>query len=148
MTSITLEYITGTTDTDTIVIKDASFKWVQEYYPEAVSIGGQRRNDTRGFSPVLVLEFEHDIQLVSVFNKILSTILDDGVIRYSTSDGVLPMYPENAIYINDFKNQIKRKSSTLVLTGNIQDDMNFYITGILCGSTDVTCGQTDILCGA
>lgn len=130
-----------------ITIKDFKFGWVKEYWEEERTLSGAYRKNIRGFSPVLELNFEDDTQLKTVINIIGSAILNEKTIQYVGDDGVLNVLPEKAEYIEDYVNQIKRQPNSLVLSGNIQDKIGFFVTGILCGDEVVTCGREDVLCG-
>ena len=147
MTDITLKYIDNGETTDTITIKDFSFKWVEVLWnDDSVSITGKKRNNHRGYQGVLELQFEYDEQLLSVSEKIKDTLDNFGVVQYIDDDGVIPVVPDEFEYKDEYVNQVKKKPSTLVLMGDIQG-REFIVTGILCGDIDVTCGQTNVLCG-
>lgn len=145
MRNITLKY--GSVE-DTITIKDFSFKWIEVFWNDGeVSITGNKRNNHRGYQPVLELNFEYDTQLNTVAQKISDAISAGDTIQYVTDDGVLPVVPEQFESVEDYVNRISKKPSTLVLEGNIQGREAFIVTGVLCGFTDVYCGQTNVLCG-
>ena len=147
MTSVTLRYITDTTTSRVITVKDVSFDWIEEFWGEKeLSITGKKRNNHRGYRSVLRIEFENDEQLNTVAKEIYDT-LSDGTVQYFNEDGAIPVVPSDFISSRDYVPQISIKPSTLVLEGNIQSTRQFNITGILCGATDVFCGQTDVLCG-
>jgi len=144
---ITLKYITDITTERQIVVKDYSFKWIDEHWEDGISITGKKRNVLRGYRPVLELNFEHDWQLNEVAEEIF-TVLQTGIVQYSTTEGEIPVVPTSFESRGDYLRQVRRKPSTLVLEGNIQGESEFIVTGVLCGATDIFCGQTDILCGA
>ena len=145
--TIILKYIGTTTTEDEITVKDFSFQWIEQFWEDqGVSITGKKRNNHRGYMPVLELNFEYDEQLLSVSEKIKDTLDNFGVVQYIDDDGVIPVVPDEFEYKDEYVNQVKKKPSTLVLMGDIQG-REFIVTGILCGDIDVTCGQTNVLCG-
>lgn len=132
---------------DVITIKDASLQWDEMLWGvDGVSVTGKKRENHRGWQAYLEIDFEYSSQLISVAENI-KLALDEGNIIQYMEDGVIPITPVSFKYTDDYKSQIKRKPSTLVLEGNIQDYRGLYVTGILCGSEVVTCGQDNVLCG-
>jgi hypothetical protein len=147
MNSITLRYIGDVTTEDEIIIKDFSFRWIEKYWDERISLSGQREQKIRGYEPVLELQFEQDTQLKAVLENIFDCINSGGTVQYVDDGGVLRVVPESGQKITDYLTQVSRKPATLVLMGNIQKGIGFNIAGVLCGSTIVRCGATNVLCG-
>lgn len=146
MKTITLKFDTGTITEKVITVHDFEFNQKEILWDdEDVSITGKKRNTHRGYQAELILEFEHNDQLLSVAQDIYNT-LKVGSVYYAAQGEDINMVPVEFEHTNNYLWQIRRRTAVLVLEGDLEDGI-FSVRRILCGFTDVFCGQTDVNCG-
>lgn len=121
MQTVKFIYDTGSTTENTITIKDLSVEWEQALWGfDGYSITGKRRNRVRSYKPVITIQFEHDDQLRTVAKEIYDT-LESGEVFLETDDYYFSVAPQEFSSTHEYQNQIRRKPSTMVLVGDLQN---------------------------